>query len=242
MHNLTQRQVEILRSIIEEYITSAEPVGSETLEKKYNLTASPATIRNEMVRLTDMGYLQKPHSSAGRMPTSKGMKFYVEDLMKEKELSTVEEVSLKEQVWDDREQASKCLREVVKSLAQKTGNVAIAVTDDGGLIAAGYANILKMPEFYDMRTTEALLSILEEEDYIRNLFQEDHEGEIHVLLGEDLGPRLQGPYGFVYAKYTTPMQHTGEIGVIGPARLNYAQVVPTVRYFRQLIQEIAKGW
>lgn len=242
MHNLTQRQVEILRSIIEEYITSAEPVGSETLEKKYNLTASPATIRNEMVRLTDMGYLQKPHSSAGRMPTSKGMKFYVDDLMKEKELSTVEEVSLKEQVWDEREQASTCLREVVRSLAQKTGNVAIAVTDEGGLIAAGYANILKMPEFYDMRTTEALLSILEEEDYIRNLFQEDHGGEIHILLGDDLGPRLQGPYGFVYAKYTTPMQHTGEIGVIGPARQNYSQVVPTVRYFKELIQEIAKGW
>lgn len=63
MHNLTQRQVEILRSIIEEYIASAEPVGSETLEKKYNLTASPATIRNEMVRLTDMGYLQKQQKS-----------------------------------------------------------------------------------------------------------------------------------------------------------------------------------
>lgn len=242
MHNLTQRQVEILRSIIEEYISSAEPVGSETLEKKYNLTASPATIRNEMVRLTDMGYLQKPHSSAGRMPTSKGMKFYVDDLMKEKELSTVEEVSLKEQVWDDREQASTCLREVVRSLAQKTGNVAIAVTDEGGLIAAGYANILKMPEFYDMRTTEALLSILEEEDYIRDLFRGEDEADIHILLGDDLGPRLQGPYGFVYAKYTTPMQHTGEIGVIGPARQNYSQVVPTVRYFKQLIQEIAKGW
>ncbi|MEN9407250.1 MAG: hypothetical protein RLZZ455_466 [Candidatus Parcubacteria bacterium] len=242
MHNLTQRQVEILRSIIEEYIASAEPVGSETLEKKYNLTASPATIRNEMVRLTDMGYLQKPHSSAGRMPTSKGMKFYVDDLMKEKELSTVEEVSLKEQVWDEREHASTCLREVVRSLAQKTGNVAIAVTEEGGLIAAGYANILKMPEFYDMRTTEALLSILEEEDYIRGLFQEDSENDIHILLGEDLGPRLQGPYGFVYAKYTTPMLHTGEIGVFGPARQNYSQVVPTVRYFKQLIQEIAKGW
>src|SRR3989344_8768637 len=110
MHNLTQRQVEILRSIIEEYITSAEPVGSETLEKKYNLTSSPATIRNEMVRLTQMGYLQKPHSSAGRQPTPKGMKFYVDELMKEKELSTVEEVSLKEQAWDEREKATRGLR------------------------------------------------------------------------------------------------------------------------------------
>ena len=55
MHNLTQRQIEILKAIIEEYISTAEPVGSETLEKKYNLSASPATIRNEMVRLSDFG-------------------------------------------------------------------------------------------------------------------------------------------------------------------------------------------
>jgi len=96
MHNLTQRQIEILRAIIEEYINSAEPVGSETLEKKYNLSASPATIRNEMVRLSESGYLKKPHSSAGRVPTPMGMKFYVTQLMKEKVLSTVEEVALKE--------------------------------------------------------------------------------------------------------------------------------------------------
>jgi heat-inducible transcriptional repressor len=242
MHNLTQRQVEILRSIIEEYITSAGPVGSETLEKKYNMTASPATIRNEMVRLTQMGYLQKPHSSAGRVPTPKGMKFYVDELMKEKELSTVEEVSLKEQVWDDREQETKCLREVARMLAQKTGSVAIATSENGEIIAAGYANILKMPEFYDMRTTEALLSILEEEDYIRSLFVGEDESDIHVLLGDQLGPRLQGPYGFVYANFTTSLQHKGEIGVIGPARQNYAQVVPMVRYVSQLINEISKGW
>ncbi|MDP3941510.1 MAG: hypothetical protein Q8Q49_04345 [bacterium] len=239
---MTQRQVEILRSIIEEYITSAEPVGSQTLEKKYNLTSSPATIRNEMVRLTQMGYLQKPHSSAGRQPTPRGMKFYVDELMKEKELSTVEEVSLKEQVWDEREQATKCLREVVKTLAERTGTVAIASTKEGDLIAAGYANILKMPEFYDIRTTEALLSILEEGEYFRSLFHDEDAEGIHVLLGEDLGPRLQGPYGFVYARYTTPLLHTGEIGVIGPARLNYAQVVPMVRYVAHMINEVAKGW
>ena len=72
MHDLTARQVEILKSLIEEYIETAEAVGSETLEKKHNLSASPATIRNEMVRLTDLGYLKKAHVSAGRIPTSFG--------------------------------------------------------------------------------------------------------------------------------------------------------------------------
>src|SRR4029078_3746500 len=103
MHDLTQRQVEILKSLIEEYIETAEPVGSETLEKKHNLSASPATIRNEMVRLTELGYLKKPHTSAGRIPTPNGMKFYVKELMKEKELSVAEEVAVKEKLWDYRD-------------------------------------------------------------------------------------------------------------------------------------------
>jgi len=88
MHNLTERQIEILKAIIEEYIDTAEAVGSETLEKKRNLSASPATIRNEMVKLAEYGYIKKLHSSAGRVPTPEGMKFYVKELMKEKELST----------------------------------------------------------------------------------------------------------------------------------------------------------
>src|SRR5437762_12833664 len=110
IHNLTRRQIEILKGLIEEYIKTAEPVGSETLEKKHNLSASPATIRNEMVRLTDLGYLKKPHVSAGRIPTPMGMKFYVKQLMKEKELSVAEEVSLKEQVWDLREKEREFLK------------------------------------------------------------------------------------------------------------------------------------
>src|SRR4029078_211525 len=107
MHDLTQRQVEILKSLIEEYINTAVPVGSETLEKKHNLSASPATIRNEMVHLTELGYLQKPHTSAGRIPTAKGMKFYVDQLMREKDLSVAEEVAVKERVWDFRDKSDK---------------------------------------------------------------------------------------------------------------------------------------
>lgn len=242
MHNLTQRQVETLKNIIEEYIETAEPVGSVTLEKKYNLSASPATIRNEMVRLSELGYLKKPHSSAGRVPTPMGMRFFVQELMKEKELSTVEEVKLKEQVWDDREEAYKCLKEVVKTLAQKTGTLAVVTMENGPMFVAGQANILNMPEFFDIRVTQELLSIIEEDEFFHSLFLQTSDTQVHVLLGDDLGTRLQGPYGFVYTRYETPLHAHGEIGVLGPVRLNYPNVVPTVRYFAGLIHEVAKGW
>lgn len=245
IHNLTQRQIEILKGLIEEYIKTAEPVGSETLEKKHNLSASPATIRNEMVRLTDLGYLKKPHSSAGRMPTPEGMKFYVIELMKEKDLSVGEEVAMKEKVWDYREKANRFMREVTRSLAERTKTLAIATTEDGELFASGYSHILEMPEFYDIDVTKNLLEMLDRYDYVQSIlgrtYAED-ESDVHILLGEDIASVLQGPYSVVCTNYSTPMHSKGAIGVIGPVRLNYTYIVPTVRSVGNLIEEIAKGW
>lgn len=243
MHDLTARQVEILKSLIEEYIETADAVGSETLEKKHNLSASPATIRNEMVRLTELGYLKKPHISAGRVPTPLGMRFYVRQLMKEKELSTAEEISLKEKVWDLREQEREFLKEVTRTLADRTKALAVTTTNDGDVFCAGYANILDMPEFFDIDLTKNLLQVVDEAGYFQNLLTgQDETEDIHILLGDELGPKLNGPYGFVYKRYHTPMNLIGEVGVIGPSRLNYTSIVPTVRYFGNLIEEIAKGW
>lgn len=243
MFDLTQRQIQILKSLIEEYIETAEAVGSETLEKKHNLAASPATIRNEMVELEKKGYLKKPHTSAGRVPTPMAMKFYVKQLMKEKELSVAEEVRLKEQIWDYREKEQRCLRMLAKALAEKTKALAILTTHDGDVFAAGYANILDMPEFYDIDITKTLLTALDEFDTFESMFGTlEQDNEIHILLGDELGPRLQGPYGFVFTRYTTPMHLTGEVGVLGPTRLNYNAVIPVVRYFGHLVEEVAKGW
>ena len=243
MHNLTQRQIEILKAIIEEYIETAEAVGSETLEKKRNLSSSPATIRNEMVKLQQYGFIRKTHSSAGRVPTPAGMKLYVRELMKEKELSVVEEVALKEKVWDHRGREQRFLHEATRSLAEKTKTLAIATSTDGDVYCAGYANILDMPEFFDIDITRTLLAAVDDEEGLLTLL---HSGEmtddIHILLGEELGSRLRGPYGFVFTHYETPDHARGEIGVLGPVRLNYTQVVPTVRYFGDLIEEIAKNW
>jgi heat-inducible transcriptional repressor len=243
MNDLTQRQVQILKSLIEEYINTAEPVGSETLEKKHNLSASPATIRNEMVRLTQLGYLKKPHTSAGRMPTQLGMKFYVKQLMKEKELSVAEEVAVKERMWDYRDRYQRFLRELTKHLAEKTKALAITTTTNGDMFCAGYANILEMPEFFDIDLTKTLLGTMDEFDYFTNLTSNaTGEEDVHILIEDELGPKLHGEYGFVFTHYQTPGKLEGEIGVIGPTRLNYTYIIPTVRYFGDLIEEVAQGW
>lgn len=242
MHDLTQRQIEILKSLIEEYIETASPVGSETLEKKHNLSASPATIRNEMVRLTELSYLQKPHTSAGRVPTPMGMKFYVTQLMKEKELSVKEEVTVKEKVWDYRASMEAFMRELTRALAERTGTLALATTNAGNFYTAGFALILDKPEFFDIDMTKTLLTAIDELESLRTMFASVTDEEVHVLMGDDLGPLLPGPYGCVFTHYKAPNNFQGSIGVMGPVRLNYTNVVPTVRYFGDLAEEMAKEW
>ena len=87
---LDDRKKKILSSVIEDYIMSAEPVGSKTLVDKYHLKYSSATIRNDMKLLEEEGYLEQPHVSAGRIPSTKGYRYYVDNLMKEKDLSMLD--------------------------------------------------------------------------------------------------------------------------------------------------------
>lgn len=242
MTNPTDRQARILKAIVEEYINSALPVGSETIEKKYSLGVSPATIRNEMVRLTEEGFLKKAHSSSGRLPTPMALKYYVANLMKEQNLSLTDEVAVKEKVWDYRHQLDKLLREITKELAVRTKELAVTTTDEGNIYTSGMANILDAPEFFDIDLTKALLSHLDEEEFWHELLERPlPDTPIGILLGSDLGGELFEPCGFVYRRFQVGSQK-GVIGVVGPARLNFCRIFPTVRYFGELIDEIFKGW
>lgn len=239
--DLTPRQIQILKAIIEEYIATAAPVGSETLDKKHNLGVSPATIRNEMVRLTEMKLLQQPHTSAGRSPTPVAMKYYVDELMKPRDMSVTEEVSMKEKMWDYRQEVDKLLREATKTLAERTKALAISATKDGDLYYAGAANILDMPEFYDYELTHQLFETLDQFDFWWRIL-EGQQAPFHIVLGEEFGSKGSlAQCGFIYTKFETP-HVSGAIGVVGPSRLNYPYIVPVVRYVGGLIDEFASAW
>lgn len=236
--SLTSRQIQILKVIIEEYIETALPVGSETLDKKYNLGVSPATIRNEMVKLTEKGFLKQPYTSAGRSPTPIALKYYVENLLKPKELSVAEEVAVKEKVWDHRHELDKLLREATSIIAKRTNALGLAITEEGDLYYAGAGNILKIPEFYDLAVAQRLFLMLEEFDYWQKLFfGGSEEEEFRVIVGDELGEQLAS-CGLVCAKFKIPGHGQGTIGVIGSNRLDYGYVIPVVKYISSLITEI----
>lgn len=243
MSDLTQRQIKILKCITEEFIESAAPVGSETLEKKYSLGISSATIRNEMSTLTQMGFLKKGHLSAGRAPTSMGLKYYVRNLMTRKNLSVSEEIGAKEKVWDYRNEFDRLLRETTKELATKTRSMAIATTDHGLIYSYGASNLLEEPEFYNIDVTKTVLSLLDNYNFWFEIINKagimNDESVIHLLIGEDLGLEHLESCGFIYQNYEAG-PHRGILGVVGPARFHYTHVVPIVDYFADLLSKITR--
>ena len=242
--NLSSRQTHIIKAIVEEYIASAEPVSSEQLEKKYSLHVSPATIRNEMATLTKEGFLKQPHTSAGRIPTSMALRFYVDHLMQEKNLSVADEVSAKEQVWDARHNFDHLMRQTSLALASKTKSLSVIATDKGDVYSAGTSNILDMPEFFDIDVTRTVLSLLDEERRIQQLFFERVYGEdpIHIIFGADLGWSFFEPVGLAFTYFDAGHHGKGSLAVIGPCRLNFPYIVPTLRYFSSMINDITANW
>jgi len=244
MPDLSQRQIKILKCITEEFIDTAAPVGSDSLEKKYSLGISSATIRNEMAALTQMGYLKKSHLSAGRSPTSMGLKYYVRNLMTPKALSASEEIGAKEKVWDYRNEFDRLLRETTRELAARSRSMALATTDQGSIYSYGASNLLEEPEFYNIDVTKTVLSLLDNTNYWFELVSKassagNNSQYIHLLIGEDLGLEHLEPCGFIYQHYEAG-PHRGILGLIGPARLHYQHLVPMVDYFAQLVSTITR--
>lgn len=243
MSDLTDRQKDLLKAIVEQYVKTGEAVGSETIEKSHNLGISPATIRNEMVRLTEGGFLKQPHTSAGRIPTSMGFRLYISELMKEKDLPVAAEVAIKENLWQQRYQQARLLREAVKALAARLQILSLAVDEDGQLYTAGAANILDFPEFEDIDVTRFVLSLFDEYPMLQQIIgQAVGADPLHILFGEELGYEHLQPTGFVFCKFMGKGDREGIVGVIGPARMNFPVVLPYVRYTSNLIEQALRSY
>lgn len=126
---IDERKIKILQVIINDYITTGEPVGSRTIAKKYSLGVSPATIRNEMADLEELGYLEQPHTSAGRIPSSKGYRLYVDKLMKHQQLSKEEQLAIKNEMIDMALlEVDKMIKQVSSLLSELTQLTCVAKT------------------------------------------------------------------------------------------------------------------
>lgn len=125
---LDDRKQKVLLAIVHDYIATAEPVGSRTIAKKYKLGVSPATIRNEMADLEEMGYIEQPHTSAGRIPSERGYRYYVDYLMKRYELSRDEEELIRRELERKVKDVGQVLQKTGQLLSQLTHYTAMVLT------------------------------------------------------------------------------------------------------------------
>ncbi|MBI2593713.1 hypothetical protein HYW44_03655 [Candidatus Daviesbacteria bacterium] len=233
--DLSDRQKELLKAIVELHVKNGESVGSETIEKEINLGVSPATIRNEMVKLTEMGFLKQPHTSAGRIPTSMGYRVYIQELMKEKEMPVAAEVQMKQNLWQKRHTSNLVVKEAVRSLSEKLHMLSLAINEDDEVLFSG-------AYFEDIDVTRFVLSLFDENPALREIIGRALGPDpLHILFGDELGIEYLNPTGFVFCRFEGAGKG-GVIGVIGPARMNFPVILPYVRYTSNLIDEAIRSY
>ncbi|WP_265442967.1 heat-inducible transcriptional repressor HrcA [Acetivibrio straminisolvens] len=159
---LDERKKKILQSIIDDYISTAEPVGSRTVARKHELGLSSATIRNEMADLEEMGYLTQPHTSAGRIPSDKGYRFYVDQLMKQSELTVDEICSIKSAMDTKINELGQLLRQVSAVMSKITNYTSMAA------IPERKNSVLKAVQVVPVERGKALVVVITNSGTIKN--------------------------------------------------------------------------
>lgn len=234
---MTDRQRAILTAIIEDYAETASPVGSVTLAKLFGV--SSATIRSEMARLEEMGYIASPHTSSGRIPTDKGYRTYVNILteVEDAEPKAIADKSayvIEARVQSYSDAADRAIRSAVDSLVELTGNLGLA-TIGRELYMSGISNLFSQPEFMQGNHVQAVAQLLDNlEPWLREVAPNK---PLNVFIGSENPIGKTSGATLIISRYCSPYSDNSYIGVLGPTRQDYARVMRLVRHAGELLEE-----
>ncbi len=236
---MTDRQREILAAIIEQHAEIAAPVGSVMLAKLFGV--SSATIRSEMVRLEEMGFIEQPHTSAGRVPTDAGYRFYVNSL-NDAHASEPQPLlldrsarAIEARVHTHGDRADRAIRSAVDSLVELTQNLGIATIGDE-LYMSGIGNLFSQPEFLQGNHAQAVARLLDNlEPWLREAAPNE---PLNVYIGSENPIGKSSGATLIISRFRSPYSDHSYIGVIGPTRQSYAKVMRLVRHAGAMLEEV----
>jgi transcriptional regulator of heat shock response len=244
-HEVNERKQKILNAIVRDYQHSAEPVGSRNLSRRYLPDLSPATIRNEMADLEEEGYIIQPHTSAGRIPTDHGYRFYVDRLMKAVHPSHREEEMVKSTFHQRSLNLDEILHRTAKLLSHALDYSAIVVNlgSHRRIFSSGAANLLRQPEFHDVGKIQKILGLFEEEELLAEIVEEYSSGEeVSIHIGSENKVREVKSCSVVVSSFEMGEELTGGIGLIGPTRMYYSKATSLVDYVaKELSSVLSRG-
>ncbi len=226
---MEQRQQQLLVEIVRSYVRGAEPVGSRALEG--SLGVSSATIRNEMVQLEEQGYLEQPYTSAGRIPTLKAYRYYVEHVANPREPSAQEQHALKQPAALGIEHEAH-LKAIAKLLAGFAGDAVVIGFEPRNVYYTGLANLFEQPEFQELAMVRTMGRTLDQLD--------EAMAQLYPAVGERAAVYLgaENPFGDACAVVCAAIRvgrRQSVVGILGPARMDFDANLGRIEYVRQLI-------
>ena len=234
---MTDRQEKILAAIVEQYAEVAAPVGSVLLANIFGV--SSATIRAEMARLEEMGYIEQPHTSAGRIPTDKGYRYYVNQVTEQSEANNNLPINRSARAIDIRVrgagEAARAIKSAVDSLVQITQNMAIGTIGDQ-LYMSGISNLFSQPEFADGTAVYEVAQLI---DNLEPWLREAQPNEpLSVYIGHENPIGKTSGCSLIVSKFCSPFSDRSYIGVLGPTRQSYAQVMNLVQHTGKTLESV----
>lgn len=223
---MTERQAKILAAVVEQYAEVASPVGSSLLSKVFNV--SSATIRAEMAELERLGFIHQPHTSAGRVPTDKGYRFYVNNMQEatQPSLETRGERALTARVAGGG-LPEQTIRNAVDTLVELTRNLGLATIGDQ-LYMSGLSNLFGQPEFMHTGQVQQVARLL---DNLEPWLKETAPNQpLSVYIGAENPIGRSAGASLIISRFRSPYSDRSYIGVLGPTRQQYRDVMGLVEH------------
>jgi heat-inducible transcriptional repressor len=235
---MTERQKQILQSIVEQYAEVASPVGSSLLAKLFNV--SSATIRAEMAELERLGFIAQPHTSAGRVPTDQGYRFYVNNIT-DGNVTELPEGRAERALASRVQQAGapeRMIRNAVDTLVELTHNLGIA-TIGNQLYMSGLGNLFGQPEFINGMQVQQVAQLLDNlEPWLREAAPNE---PLSVYIGQENPIGRSAGASLIISRFRSPFSDRSYIGTLGPTRQQYRDVMTLVRRAGQELEEVLYG-
>jgi transcriptional regulator of heat shock response len=234
---MNERQAKILSAVIEEYTKTAVPVGSKFLSDKHFVDVSSATIRNDMAHLEDEGYLQQMHISSGRVPTDKGYRYFVEEIMGDRQLSKKDQNKLQAELLKMQAKNNRLSRTTAKLLSALSGNMAVSgIIGKDEFSDFGMSELLEQPEFQKMddvcRLAEALDYV---DEFFDKLSAEMKDGETKIFIGKENPIGEISNCSMIVSPYKSKEGERGILAIIGPKRMKYAKNKSLIEYVKKML-------
>ncbi|HLF17972.1 MAG TPA: hypothetical protein VI749_03645 [Candidatus Omnitrophota bacterium] len=233
------RKDRVLGITVDRYIKTVTPVSSAFISKEFPLDLSSATVRNILSELEEDGYLTHPHTSAGRIPTQRGYRYYVDHLMHQIQLFEEEKRRIKAQYERESLELENLLDKTSQALSKTTHYTSIVSIDgEDRIFCQGTSFIVEYPDYNDIKKIRSILRALDEKGKLLEIINKNLESKTGIYIGHELAWREIDACSMVISRYETKRGPSGRIAVLGPTRMDYSRVVSTVNYITELMEEL----